>query len=388
MAQALNAPIKRISLSNLMVPSSPPHERSNSFSSGTGSMPSLSSLRSLASSTRSYDDESNIHSSITVTVVFPSGENHELKISTGQTVQDVKKILEVKHQVPCRASSLFYDGVIMLDPLSINDYPKIMREQGATLTLKISNEETCNTNPPINNANPSSDGLLDEKNSIKGSGNNNIPNGNHAEKRPKKSVVEDSSSDSEDGWNEEYVRTPPKLHRSIPSIDITHGIPVHSISPPPHIHNQVISDATDITPQNTSPSSNTTPLIGSPTLESYSNLNSVNLSPTLGNSVLRTPTPTFSPLSSYSSSSSLTVAVSDHALTLDSSRSLPDTRRTSGISVNFYDPASTHPNSNNSHNPAHTSIDIKYNNDDDDEDSIPNIQTLDNKKPWRVCWII
>eukprot|EP01113_Clastostelium_recurvatum_P043614 TRINITY_DN7248_c0_g1_i6.p1 TRINITY_DN7248_c0_g1~~TRINITY_DN7248_c0_g1_i6.p1 ORF type:complete len:505 (+),score=124.64 TRINITY_DN7248_c0_g1_i6:150-1664(+) len=161
----------------------------SNISSGRISMPSpaLNSLRSLASlssSTRSYDEESNIHEQITLKMVMPSGVTHEIKASTGQTVQELKKILEVKHQIPCRASSLFYGGKFMLDPLSINDFPGIMRDKGAVITIKISEEEPSPSLAPPAEAARRNSFFLDDK--------------AHDALMPSSSEDEDGDSDSDE----------------------------------------------------------------------------------------------------------------------------------------------------------------------------------------------
>ena len=74
----------------------------------------------------SYDDESNIHDDITLTFLFPDGKEQDVTCKTGETVSNLKKKLLDEYQIPF-SCKLTYKSTTMLDPLSLNDFPELLK---------------------------------------------------------------------------------------------------------------------------------------------------------------------------------------------------------------------------------------------------------------------
>jgi len=60
-----------------------------------------------------------------------------INVKIGETVQEIKRRLMVEHGIPYSESKLFLDGKFMLDPLSLNDFPSIVEQNKATITVQV-----------------------------------------------------------------------------------------------------------------------------------------------------------------------------------------------------------------------------------------------------------
>ena len=60
--------------------------------------------------------------------------------STHASVEVLKSWLDETHDIPYRSSSLFLNGRIMIDPLSLGDFDEIAKAGGATVEVKISGD--------------------------------------------------------------------------------------------------------------------------------------------------------------------------------------------------------------------------------------------------------
>merc|ERR1711991_189359 len=87
----------------------------------------------------SYDEESNIHNDIEVTLVFPNEKTHVLNLKVGDTVQNIKKTMNDTLNIPYAKSSLLCDGKKMLDPLSLNDFKSIRNESKCRINVEVIN---------------------------------------------------------------------------------------------------------------------------------------------------------------------------------------------------------------------------------------------------------
>jgi len=78
---------------------------------------------------RSYDDESNIFATITLVLQLPDGTTKDLAATTGDTIQIIKKKMEAELGFPYSKTSCFLDGKLMIEPLSLNDFPNLPKER-------------------------------------------------------------------------------------------------------------------------------------------------------------------------------------------------------------------------------------------------------------------
>ena len=76
---------------------------------------------------KTYDEESNIHADITVTLLFPDGIEENVQCKTGETVINLKKKLFDEFKIPF-SCVLTYKDKTMLDPLSLNDFPELIAD--------------------------------------------------------------------------------------------------------------------------------------------------------------------------------------------------------------------------------------------------------------------
>ena len=78
---------------------------------------------------KDYFEESDIHQDIELHLIVPEPHSKVIKIKTktGDTIQNIKKVLEDNHDIPYGAQTLLLEGKPMLDPLSLNDFPLIAR---------------------------------------------------------------------------------------------------------------------------------------------------------------------------------------------------------------------------------------------------------------------
>lgn len=86
-----------------------------------------------------YDEESDIHDDITLTLEFPDGKTKDIFCKTGETVINLKKKLFDEFEIPF-SCKLSYNDNVMLDPLSLNDFPVLVeagKKPGSKVTVKI-----------------------------------------------------------------------------------------------------------------------------------------------------------------------------------------------------------------------------------------------------------
>ena len=78
---------------------------------------------------KDYFEESDIHQDIELNLHLsePAGKVIKIKTKTGDTIQNIKKVLEDNHDIPYGNQTLLLEGKPMLDPLSLNDFPTIAR---------------------------------------------------------------------------------------------------------------------------------------------------------------------------------------------------------------------------------------------------------------------
>ena len=86
---------------------------------------------------QSYHEESDIHNDIPVQLNFPNGTTKTINVKIGETVQEIKRRLMVEHGIPYSESKLFLDGKFMLDPLSLNDFPSIVEQNRANISIQV-----------------------------------------------------------------------------------------------------------------------------------------------------------------------------------------------------------------------------------------------------------
>jgi len=86
----------------------------------------------------SYYQESDIFEDIPITLILPDGITFKLIVKTGETVQEIKRKLDTLHGVPYSDATLYYNGKCMIDPLSLNDFPGLVRKTNVCLDVKIS----------------------------------------------------------------------------------------------------------------------------------------------------------------------------------------------------------------------------------------------------------
>jgi hypothetical protein len=84
-----------------------------------------------------FDEECNIHDDIKLTLLFSDNRTVIMHVKTGDTVQNIKKKLEDQHGIPYAKMAFMLDGKIMLDPLSLNDYPQIGNGKCEQVTIHV-----------------------------------------------------------------------------------------------------------------------------------------------------------------------------------------------------------------------------------------------------------
>jgi hypothetical protein len=87
--------------------------------------------------TTSYDQESDIHSDITLTLKLPGDKTLEKKVSVGNTIFNLKKLLADEHGFAFDKLTLTHDDKVMLDPLSLNDFPALSGKDAATIVVTV-----------------------------------------------------------------------------------------------------------------------------------------------------------------------------------------------------------------------------------------------------------
>ena len=85
----------------------------------------------------SYHYESDIFEDIEILLKLPNGTEQKLNVKIGETVQQLKRYVDTDHSIPYEESVLFLNGKAMLDPLSLNDFPTIVKSKSATIDVKV-----------------------------------------------------------------------------------------------------------------------------------------------------------------------------------------------------------------------------------------------------------
>lgn len=68
---------------------------------------------------------------------MPDGSQQNLSLKIGETIQNIKQLLEDQYNIPTNSVTLSLDGVgPMIDPLSLNDFPTIMAEKKAVIRVQ------------------------------------------------------------------------------------------------------------------------------------------------------------------------------------------------------------------------------------------------------------
>ncbi|KAH3760919.1 hypothetical protein Pelo_7261 [Pelomyxa schiedti] len=89
--------------------------------------------------TKSYDEESNIHEEIPVTILIPNKTTntvrvHECRLKIGETALNIKLLVEGAYGIPCDDFTLTCDGIgTLIDPVSLNDYTQIVEAKKAVI---------------------------------------------------------------------------------------------------------------------------------------------------------------------------------------------------------------------------------------------------------------
>eukprot|EP01087_Luapelamoeba_hula_P013032 TRINITY_DN36_c14_g1_i1.p1 TRINITY_DN36_c14_g1~~TRINITY_DN36_c14_g1_i1.p1 ORF type:complete len:114 (+),score=18.08 TRINITY_DN36_c14_g1_i1:75-416(+) len=89
---------------------------------------------------QSYDQEANIFAPITVHLQLPDGTTRDFHQTTGDTVQIIKKKMEVELGLPYARTQCFLNGKFMMEPLSLNDFPSLPTD-GSPVTIEVRNKE-------------------------------------------------------------------------------------------------------------------------------------------------------------------------------------------------------------------------------------------------------
>eukprot|EP01097_Dermamoeba_algensis_P002927 TRINITY_DN2164_c0_g1_i1.p1 TRINITY_DN2164_c0_g1~~TRINITY_DN2164_c0_g1_i1.p1 ORF type:complete len:109 (-),score=23.79 TRINITY_DN2164_c0_g1_i1:100-426(-) len=86
---------------------------------------------------KDYATESDIHKDLSITLNLPDGSTLPLTLKSGETVQNIKKLLNDKHSLPFGKLILTYEGKVMMDPLSLNDYAGIVEKGEGTFVVSL-----------------------------------------------------------------------------------------------------------------------------------------------------------------------------------------------------------------------------------------------------------
>tara|TARA_R110002050_G_scaffold277245_2_gene422851 strand:- start:126 stop:485 length:360 start_codon:yes stop_codon:yes gene_type:complete len=85
----------------------------------------------------SYDEESNIHGKINITIVLPDKSEIIREFSLGDTVFNIKKYVHDNKGLEWKGMKASLDGKAMLDPLSLNDFPALKGKSSATVVIEV-----------------------------------------------------------------------------------------------------------------------------------------------------------------------------------------------------------------------------------------------------------
>merc|ERR1711915_630934 len=95
----------------------------------------------------SYDEESNIFEPMVLFLNLPDGTTKEWNVSTGDTIQMIKKRIEVELGLMQADTRCELDGKNMIEPLSLNDFATLMEKKAdhevsgpPTIDVKLNTE--------------------------------------------------------------------------------------------------------------------------------------------------------------------------------------------------------------------------------------------------------
>jgi len=77
----------------------------------------------------SYDKTSDIFEHLELTLRFPDGNVHHVKVTSGETIFNIKKRINDEGWAKYDDISLYLNNQLMLDPLSLNDFPNLVRDK-------------------------------------------------------------------------------------------------------------------------------------------------------------------------------------------------------------------------------------------------------------------
>lgn len=170
--------------------------------------PSLLKLPPLDMS-KSYEEESNIHSDIRLLITLPNGTIQHFTVKIGETVSQLKRKIAVENKFQCKDVQLWMDSKPMMDPLSLNDFPHIVKNNCASIQVVVAGMIQSNGHGNVSPKFQESSALSEES-----STNFTIPGTPHA-------------ADSLQQMQPFLVQTPTPVPEDSPSTTIT----VHDTEP-------------------------------------------------------------------------------------------------------------------------------------------------------------
>lgn len=112
---------KRLSLSLRL-----PDKNARAALSAPNSMPELT------------PDDPNFSSlELNVTLVLPGGTQALYRVPSGQTIQQLKRKLCDESGLDFCNIALYHEGIFLMDPLSFNDFPKIVAKRVFKLDVQV-----------------------------------------------------------------------------------------------------------------------------------------------------------------------------------------------------------------------------------------------------------
>jgi len=89
-----------------------------------------------------------------VRVIFnlPHENILEKNFPIGESVQTIKRYLNDNHRYPYQTTSFIFEGEMMIDPLSLNDYPKIVElsDNSEAIHIQVEGEQLPEPEPTQN----------------------------------------------------------------------------------------------------------------------------------------------------------------------------------------------------------------------------------------------
>eukprot|EP01104_Vermistella_antarctica_P003006 TRINITY_DN13182_c0_g1_i1.p1 TRINITY_DN13182_c0_g1~~TRINITY_DN13182_c0_g1_i1.p1 ORF type:complete len:104 (+),score=45.64 TRINITY_DN13182_c0_g1_i1:88-399(+) len=86
----------------------------------------------------SFDTESDIYEDVVVSVQFENGKSRDMKLTSGDTIQNIKKILHDEEGHTYEVLNMYWKEKELFNPMSLNDYPGFVQDGKATITVKAS----------------------------------------------------------------------------------------------------------------------------------------------------------------------------------------------------------------------------------------------------------